>query len=71
VWKESPPWVSNPADWPVQRVLEPTPDSKSEAKVIKEIFKAAHTEEDILDQLLDTILYRQCYELERGFNDSF
>jgi hypothetical protein len=53
LWQEGPSWLSNPAEWPVQRVLEPTPDSKSEAKVIKEIFKAAHIEEDILDPLLD------------------
>ena len=49
LWKEGPSWLSNPAEWPVQRVLESTPDSKSEAKVIKEIFKA----EDIMDPLLD------------------
>ena len=53
VWKEGPSWLSNPAEWPVQRVLEPTPDSKSKAKVIKEIFNAAHIEEDVLDPLLD------------------
>ena len=53
LWKEGPSWLSNPAEWPVQRVLESTPDSKSEAKVIKEIFKAAHIEEDIMDPLLD------------------
>ena len=44
LWKEGPSWLNNPAEWPVQRVLESTPDSKSEAKVIKEIFKAAHIE---------------------------
>jgi hypothetical protein len=54
LWKEGPSWLSNPAEWPVQRVLESTADSKSEAKVIKEIFKAAHIEEDIMDPLLDT-----------------
>ena len=53
LWKEGPSWLNNPAEWPVQRVLESTPDSKSEAKVIKEIFKAAHIEEDIMDPLLD------------------
>ena len=53
LWKEGPSWLSNPAEWPVQRVLESTLDSKSEAKVIKEIFKAAHIEEDIMDPLLD------------------
>jgi hypothetical protein len=71
LWKEGPSWLSNPAEWPVQRVLESTPGSKSEAKVIKEIFKAAHIEEDILDPLLDKYLYRKCYELERGFDGSF
>ncbi len=53
LWEKGPSWLSDPAEWPVQQVLRPTSESQSEAKVVKEIFKAAIIKEDILDQLLN------------------
>lgn len=53
LWQKGPKWLSNRNEWPVQRVLEPTPDSQSETKVAKEIFKAAVVVDDMLDRLLE------------------
>ena len=53
LWQKGPKWLSNPNEWPVQRVLEPTPDSQSETKVVKEFFKAAVVVDDMLDGLLE------------------
>ena len=53
LWKDGPPWLSDPTQWPVQETLEATPDSQAEAKVIKEIFKAAIVKESSLDPLLE------------------
>ena len=53
LWREGPSWLSNPSEWPPDKTIEPTSDTRSEAKVVKEIFKAAKAEQDAFDQLLD------------------
>ena len=52
LWKHGPPWLSDPAQWLAQGVLESTPESQAEAKVVREIFKVAIVKEYVLDQLL-------------------
>lgn len=52
-WKEGPTWLSNLSEWPPDKTLKPTPDTRSEAKVVKEIFKAAIAKQDVFDQLVD------------------
>jgi hypothetical protein len=45
--------VEQPSEWPPDKRLEATPETKAEAKVVKEILAAATTEQDIFDELLD------------------
>ena len=53
LWRKGPPWLSNPSEWPADKRLEATPETKTEAKQVKEIFAIATTERDIYDELLD------------------
>ena len=53
MWREGPTWSSNPAEWPPGITLEPTSDTRSEAKITREILKTAQAKQDVFDQLLD------------------
>ena len=53
LWRKGPPWLSTPSEWPADKRLEATPETKTEAKQVKEIFAIATTERDIYDELLD------------------
>lgn len=53
LWRKGPSWLSNPAEWPADKRLESTPETKAEAKEVREIFAAATTEQDVFDHLLD------------------
>ena len=37
LWREDPTWLRNPSEWPPDRTLEPTADTRSEAKMTREI----------------------------------
>ena len=53
LWRKGPTWLSNPSEWPPDKRLEATAETKAEAKVIKEILAVATIEPDIFDELLD------------------
>ena len=53
LWREGLTWLRNPSEWPPDRTSEPTADTRSEAKMTREILKTAQAKQDVFDQLLD------------------
>ena len=45
-WLDGPEWLSNPDEWPAEVAIEATDETESEAKQIREIFKAVTQEEE-------------------------
>ena len=54
LWKNAPTWLSDPSNWPPDIVLEPTIETKAEAKVNREIFSVAIPKDDALDHMLSS-----------------
>ena len=52
-WHKGPTWLSDPSQWPPDKTLEASAESKAEAKITREIFATAMPVHDSLDQLLD------------------
>ena len=52
LWKHGPTWLSDPASWPPDIILEPTAETMAESKVNREIFSAAIPIHDALDHML-------------------
>ena len=52
-WKKGPKWLSDPLQWPPDKTLEASAESKAEAKITRKIFITAMPVHDSLDQLLD------------------
>ena len=52
LWKKGPSWLSSSSDWPPDKRLKASPESKAEAKLTKQILSVAITE-PVSDELLD------------------
>ena len=53
LWREGPTWLSNRSEWPADVFLEATAETRTEAKVKREILAVTSAESDEFDQLLD------------------
>ena len=53
LWRKGLPWLKTHPNGPLTSGLEPTPETKTEAKQVKEIFAIATAKRDIYDELLD------------------
>ena len=52
-WHKGPTWLSDPSQWPPDKTLEASAESKAEGKITREIFATAMPVHDSLEQLLD------------------
>ena len=52
LWQYGPKWLPDPTQWPPDTTLEPSTETKAEAKVTRDVFAVAIPVQDAFDQLL-------------------
>ena len=54
LWRNGPQWLSDPCQWPPNIIMEPSPESSAEAKVVRSVFTttASTRNLDELDEIL-------------------
>ena len=67
LWWKGPKWLADREQWPRDVVTVSTPESQTEAKVIREVFAGARDKTDEFDALLEKFLSGKRSELELGF----
>ena len=72
LWRNGPQWLSDPCQWPPNIILEPSPESSAEAKVVRSVFTmtASTRNLDELDEILQAHSLHKTLGLERGCKDS-
>ena len=53
LWLKGPEWLTDPDQWPVEMVTEPSKGTETEAKLTKEVFATAVETKDELDEFLE------------------
>ena len=49
LWRNGPDWLDDPSKWPPIIILEPSPESSAEVKVVRSVFTTATTR--VVDEL--------------------
>ena len=53
LWLKGPEWLTDPEQWPVEIIAEPSKETETEAKLTKEVFATAVETKDELDEILE------------------
>ena len=62
LWRQGPDWLSDPSKWPPNIALEPSQESRAEAKVLRNVFTTTTATPRVSDQL-DELL--EAHELRK------
>ena len=62
LWQHGPDWLSDPSKWPPNIVLEPSQESRAEAKILKNVLTTTTATPRVSDQL-DELL--EAHELRK------
>ena len=67
IWWQGPSWIEDPAQWPPEIVNQPSPKSRAERKVQKELFAAGVQGRNQFDVLLEKFGLRKAMVVQANW----